>query len=92
MKIQNYWYFVIDAKNAILPPFNSSQWGDSNKLCYIFLQSLDAEEFNEMHFSILISNFCWYRILTLVYRILAEGWRKFLLLLINICIFIIKFL
>ena len=38
----------INAKNAVLPPFDSAQWGNSNKLYYIFLRPLDAKEFNKM--------------------------------------------
>jgi hypothetical protein len=30
-----------------LLPFDSSRWGESNELCFIFLRSLDGEIFNE---------------------------------------------
>jgi len=40
----------IDAKHAVLPPFDSSRWDDSNELYYNFIWSLDAKEFNKTYF------------------------------------------
>jgi len=31
----------IDARKIYLPPFDSSRYGESNKLCFIFLWQMD---------------------------------------------------